>query len=679
MITSTFGTYGAAEGNAHSEFQRTALGSIRPNSNGMSGLGTNRNGPAFAHTAAPSPVISSTSSLQNVVRRVFEPQFRNLQDLEQTVDKQQAGSLRLLRISQRERHRIITAPVDYFYRNILLPKLGRAIIWQFLYTFFLLTVWIFIAKFIDVFYIHLHLRTQNMFFHDFKHLFSVESVFSWRTVFGTLFLSVAASWHFARCLRVPPPVFIRREAKVTEMIHNVLLLNGPWILACLALLALRPNVPLAVEKTVDGNASLTREMELIEAADRSTAVLWWEIFLWEILFKILVPFIFVYSLIVAVDIYRFWKGEFFIGLLRDGIAGTPLWRKFFNSPISFIMEAKGAAVILIKDKLNIVVAVPNQPFLIVLGLLFFFPLLFPLGMLFRIWIYYHCLSFAIIRLWQFNLDVVKQSLVTAHKFTQLNFFDIVALPPVLKDLRRMNWVWLPYLELQLRSGIHECFRTETALLREFFTVKLSTRDLTQLGSFVQFWISPLRDYAIQLRKIKNVTSLPHFEMTHFKNVIWGVISYLMKMASFYDLRLMDSLDERYDGAGKALLATPSLHCLDDVRILSELYVRGDAMDEKSILTQYYDAAIEALAGLGVALKTTETNIDGTTLNELLQDSAELEPAIRFYLKSLKQLQVLVPLYLRELLKLVDVKSYDLRISDSDCSYYVQQLRRENLV
>lgn len=166
----------------------------------------------------------------------------------------EAESLLLIRDAHRERHRLITSPREYFYRNLMLRKLIAPLLLQALQTLFVVSLWTYVAQFVDILFIHLYLTPPTSLLQSIREVF-FPVVNLW-TVLGSAFLSAGASWQYVRALHIPPPIYHNREQKLKDFMKSVSF-SGTWILIYASILLCRPDLNQVEEATIEQDLNAT--------------------------------------------------------------------------------------------------------------------------------------------------------------------------------------------------------------------------------------------------------------------------------------------------------------------------------------------------------------------------------------------------------------------------------------
>ncbi|GAU98592.1 hypothetical protein RvY_09719 [Ramazzottius varieornatus] len=596
--------------------------------------------------------------------RFVGPKYGNLVDLERVVDKTQADSLRMMRIGRRDRHKLLVSAQDYFYRYLLVPTLAKVFTIQTITTILLLIFWERIGYLLDTVFVHLYTKTQNSFFHDFVNHFSLSSLRNDPWIFpGAVFLSMAASWSYLRTLRVPPPVEPNRSQKMLEFMR-VLSLNGPAALACVAVACSRPKIPFQGETI---NSEDEQGPRLLSASsddstyieDISTAS---QEFFREIVLKTLLPVVYLLAVLASASLVHFFLGDFFIGTLKSSQQGPKVLA--VQNPVTWVRQNISRFTFLLKDLTGPLLVLPSLKFWKVTLALFSLPLLFPVAELFRVWLQYHFLAFALIHVWKFDLSLIRQYFTRLLPFGDMNVFDNLALPPILLELRRSEWKWSNYLEMQLRADFLERMKRDPNLFSEFLRSRIATKDLKMVGDFVKFWIQPIREFAGDVHSSHFLLPPPEEPRSRRLDFLLWVAEQLQTLHDFYaHVSPSYLLDQDFSAYPLALLFRGGAKALDHVRGVSTFLSRARPADERHVLTHHYNQIVEQLAALSIIMENAQRKYQEFFDAQDLQPAADMEPCIRFYMKTFRQLEHVTRLHLAEAVKLMANDVNELHFSE----------------
>lgn len=210
--------------------------------------------------------------------------------------------------------------------------------------------------------------------------------------------------------------------------------------------------------------------------------------------------LFVSLALLTVNLVQFWNGGFLLGTLQHSVINRHLViLQLLRNPVALYREIRNVLIELLEDRIYPVLTVPGSPFMVILSVLFFVPILVPVARLCRVWIYYHFLAFAFLHAWKLNLQTTKRSLLKMHNFGKLDFSDMIAIPTVVQDLRRTRWRWSEYFDLQFRGFVLSRLTNDSNLMRQYLAMRLTTRHLQHLDSFVQLWLRPIKDCVYHLQ------------------------------------------------------------------------------------------------------------------------------------------------------------------------------------
>ncbi|OQV20488.1 hypothetical protein BV898_05533 [Hypsibius exemplaris] len=596
-------------------------------------------GTSMAASASGNGNDNNASNSITAQSRPLEPKYRRLSDLERNVDRSQAESLKMMRLGHREGHRLLIAPRDFFYRNLLIPVAARAFLLQLWTSYFLIIWWTGLAGILDVIFAHCFIRTEMSFLQDLCFHLSLPTIFRLWTILGAVLLSAASVWNYLQLVRIPPPLFANRMAKLVEFLKT-LAFNGPCALVCAAVVCLRPEyqVQHEISRIIPVPDATANSGAISTNTDDATSLS--DVFLWEIVLKTVFPALYLMATFVAGNFVHFWLGDFFIGVVKVSPHGPSLLS--VQNPFVFLKQLSITICSAVIDAVQPVLLLPGRNF----------------------W-KYHFLAFAILHAWKLNLLQMRSSLAQLHRFGHLELVDWIALPPVLANLRKpIGWWWCDYLEIQLRAVFLEQLKNQPNFLSGFLSMRIPTRDLNQLDGFVRFWLQPIQDFSRHMHVVQFLVEAdqePRSRRLDFLHWATGQLQHLHDHYAHKSLRTL--LEQDFAAYQFACLAKPSVKVIEHVRCVALFAVRAKAVDARNVLGANYGKILEQVAALSVILEKAGERFEDLTDGRLFQQYPNMEPCIRFYIKSYRQLEHLTRLNLSELITILAKDMSELRFKE----------------
>ena len=112
------------------------------------------------------------------------------------------------------------------------------------------------------------------------------------------------------------------------------------------------------------------------------------------------------------------------------------------------------------------------------------------------------------------------------------------------------------------------------------------------------------------------------------------------------------LEQDFSAYPLALLVRNSAKTLDHVRGVSLVVSKAKASDERHVLTHHYNQIIEQLAALSMIIENGRKRFQEFFDAQDLQPASDMEPCIRFYMKTFRQLEHVARLHLMETVNLM---------------------------
>ena len=212
------------------------------------------------------------------------------------------------------------------------------------------------------------------------------------------------------------------------------------------------------------------------------------------------PALYMMAVFIAGNFVHFWLGDCAIGLIKGSPHGPSL--STVQHPLVFLKLLLLKVTSTVFHAVQPILLFPGRKFWLFVSALFGLSAFFPVASLFRVWMQYHFLAFAVLHAWKLNLLGMRVGLARMHGFRELEFSDWINLPPVLAGLRKSGWWWSEYLEMQLRAVFLDQLKTQPNFLAGFIRTRIPTNELNHLDECVKFWLQPIQDFSRQFHALQ---------------------------------------------------------------------------------------------------------------------------------------------------------------------------------